>query len=147
MKLVNADAAKELWAGDHPIAVTVRRIFDDLPEVDAVPVVYGKWVCVPAAEGLPRYQCSQCGRYVDAGNDRNYCPHCGARMINVQDPMYKFPLEGFVEIEKYNELREAFIGYVCSGVPNPAPYCKNRCEECVDGRGWCKESFCKGFCP
>lgn len=56
-------------------------------------------------------------------------------------------VDDFVSVEKYNELREAFIDYVCSGVPNLAPYCKNRCQECVDGRGWCRESFCKGFNP
>ena len=54
-----------------------------------------------------------------------------------------------VEAEKYNDLREAFVDYVCSGIPNPAPYCGNRCKECVDGRGWCKEdpASCKGFNP
>lgn len=51
--------------------------------------------------------------------------------------------------EKYEELREAFVDYVCSGVPNPAPYCKNRCEGCVDQRGWCKtyDGACRGFNP
>ena len=38
MKLIDADAAKELWSGDHPIAVTMRKIFDDLPAVNAIPV-------------------------------------------------------------------------------------------------------------
>ena len=54
-----------------------------------------------------------------------------------------------VEAEKYDELRENFIDYVCSGIPNVAPYCANRCRECVDGRGWCKEdpATCKGFNP
>lgn len=54
----------------------------------------------------------------------------------------------FVKVEKYNELREDFIDFACSGVNNLAPYCKNRCVECVDERGWCRYgSSCKGFNP
>lgn len=52
-----------------------------------------------------------------------------------------------VSKEQYEELREAFVDYVCSGVPNLAPYCKNRCDECVDGRGWCTYQRCRGFNP
>lgn len=52
-------------------------------------------------------------------------------------------------LEMYNELRENFIDYVCSGIPNVAPYCLNKCEECVDKWGWCKQysDHCKGFNP
>lgn len=51
-------------------------------------------------------------------------------------------------VEKYHELRENFIDYYCSGIPNVAPYCLNRCEECVDGYGWCNQSDkCQGFNP
>lgn len=51
--------------------------------------------------------------------------------------------------EKYNELRENFVDYVCSGTSNLAPYCINKCKECVDGRGWCKPNSekCTGFNP
>ena len=51
--------------------------------------------------------------------------------------------------EMYHELRENFIDYVCSGTHNLAPYCLNRCEECVDCRGWCKQDSdkCHGFNP
>ena len=51
-------------------------------------------------------------------------------------------------LEMYNQLRENFVDYVCSGVTNVAPYCLNRCEECVDGYGWCKHNDkCHGFNP
>jgi hypothetical protein len=52
-------------------------------------------------------------------------------------------------VEMYHELRENFIDYVCSGIPNVAPYCLNKCEECVDGYGWCKQNSdkCQGFNP
>ena len=53
-----------------------------------------------------------------------------------------------VPVEKYNELREAFADYVCSGVNNQAPYCKNRIDgDCVDERGWCTYRHCRGFNP
>lgn len=54
-----------------------------------------------------------------------------------------------VSLERYNDLREAFVDYVCSGVQNPAPYCRNRCAECVDRRGWCisQSDKCRGFNP
>ena len=52
-----------------------------------------------------------------------------------------------VPVEQYNDLREDFIDYVCSGVPNPAPYCGNATEKCVDARGWCVKSECNGFTP
>ena len=52
-------------------------------------------------------------------------------------------------LEMYNELRENFVDYVCSGTQNVAPYCLNKCNECVDKWGWCKQysDHCKGFNP
>ncbi len=49
--------------------------------------------------------------------------------------------------EQYEELREAFVDCVCSGVNNLAPYCKNRCDECVDSYGYCTYRRCTGFNP
>lgn len=58
------------------------------------------------------------------------------------------PTADVVEVEKYNDLREKFVDYACSGTNNLAPYCENRCAECVDGRGWCRYGrSCKGFNP
>lgn len=52
-------------------------------------------------------------------------------------------------IDMYHELRENFIDYVCSGTCNVAPYCLNRCKDCVDSRGWCNQGSdeCHGFNP
>lgn len=46
-----------------------------------------------------------------------------------------------------SDLLDDFQSYVYGGVPNPAPYCSNASEKCVDARGWCKEdrSTCTGF--
>ena len=36
-RYVDADKAKELWSGEHPTQIAMRRIFDDLPTADVVP--------------------------------------------------------------------------------------------------------------
>ena len=49
--------------------------------------------------------------------------------------------------EQYDELKEDFVDFVCSGTNNPAPYCKNRCDECTDSYGYCNGMKCNGFNP
>ena len=46
-----------------------------------------------------------------------------------------------------DDLIEDFVDYVTGGVPNPAIFCKNRCDKCTDMRGWCTGKECKGFYP
>lgn len=56
-----------------------RKVITDLvngiPAVDAAPVVHARWIdeC-----------CSKCGTYVYHGDADNYCPHCGAKMMEVE---------------------------------------------------------------
>lgn len=72
------------------------------------------------------------------------------RVLDAAPTVDAIPVEQYEAlIEKYHELRENFIEYHCSGIPNVAPYCLNKCEDCVDGHGWCKfySSKCKGFNP
>lgn len=56
-----------------------------------------------------------------------------------------------VELKKMKRERddriEDFVDYVTGGVPNPAIFCKNRCDKCTDMRGWCTGKDCKGFYP
>lgn len=79
--------------------------------------------------------CKGCVRY---GTDLS-CEDCVVKDAQTVDA---------VPVEKYNELREAFVDYVCSGVNNQAPYCKNRIDgDCVDERGWCTYRHCRGFNP
>lgn len=60
----------------------------------------------------------------------------------------KQPSVASVPLEEYNELRENFVDYVCGGVTNPAPFCKNKFAGCVDRRGWCMQTrWCRGFAP
>ena len=55
------------------------------------------------------------------------------------------------ELEQVKAERDAliddFVDYVTGGVPNPAIFCKNRCDKCTDMRGWCTGKDCKGFYP
>ena len=49
---------------------------------------------------------------------------------------------------EFHELRDAFVDYVCSGIPNPSPFCKNKRHGCCDSYGWCKhDDQCTGFNP
>ena len=32
-----------------------------------------------------RYKCDQCKHFVDSGDDKNYCPNCGAKMEVSED--------------------------------------------------------------
>lgn len=50
-------------------------------------------------------------------------------------------------IAERGALIEDFVDYVTDGVPNPAIFCKNRCNKCVDMRGWCTGKNCEGFYP
>ena len=78
----------------------------------------------------------------------------GEGIVYVED-IDNAPTVDAVEVEKYNaliemyhNLRENFVDYVCSGTLNVAPYCLNKCNECVDGYGWCKHNDkCQGFNP
>ena len=54
-------------------------MLDDAEIVDAELVRHGRWEYLNCFE-KGRYQCSECGHFIDAGADMNYCPNCGAKM-------------------------------------------------------------------
>lgn len=55
-------------------------IVDEVPTVDAVEVVHGRWIEKPYLLGTTRY-CSICGQnYGMPHGVFNYCPNCGAKM-------------------------------------------------------------------
>ena len=68
-----------------PVEVVLQNI-DDMPTVDAVPVVHGRWIRVYSRPGVFKYlgwTCDQCGQRT--GNEYapqwyKFCPNCGARM-------------------------------------------------------------------
>ena len=91
-------------------------------------------------DALIAEHCSGCSEDIRTGCKTD--PVC-ATLMWFEDA----PTIDAVPVVQYNDLRDDFIDYVCSGVPNPAPYCGNATEKCVDARGWCVNSECKGFTP
>lgn len=61
----------------------------------------------------------------------------------------KMKAERDAAVAAVEELNDDFVECVCSNYGNLSPYCGNRCEDCVDERGWCKEvtKYCHGFIP
>lgn len=65
---------------------TAKEITENLPAVDAVPVVHGMWIEVDEGDGDYTYDCSVCGGKwwlaadTPEANGMKYCPYCGAKM-------------------------------------------------------------------
>lgn len=84
MRLIDADKL-DWWYKGRPI----RRVIDEAPTVDAVPVVHGRWKPKPYYKvdgngGVFKYcdfyLCSKCATERPIVPPYNYCPNCGARM-------------------------------------------------------------------
>lgn len=54
-----------------------RKLIEEAPAVDAVPVVHGEWI-----EKVGRAKCSVCADecWADSAMEYSYCPNCGAKM-------------------------------------------------------------------
>lgn len=114
MKLIDLDAFREEYdllehcedcgrrnkkACDYP-SYSARDFcgwLDDVPTVDAAPVVHGEWIGedgehVPLRDGIPAYSCSCsiCGDYLVGSDEYEpsgyYCPNCGAKMDLKEEP-------------------------------------------------------------
>lgn len=57
---------------------TIKNILKAVPTADVQPVVRGEWELVDGAEPR-RYGCSVCKRL--SWDETNFCPNCGARMV------------------------------------------------------------------
>lgn len=79
--------------------------------------------------------CPECGEHLS--RDWSFCPECGR------------PTEWSEAASRLNALRDDFIDFATGGVPNLAPFCRNRTDACVNAYGWCANTpgVCKGFCP
>ena len=92
MRLVDADEANkaiETVCNDYGIAYgnnyggfadKIASVVDNIPTIDAEPVVHGHWILRIIGEGITRYpvyQCSVCGRA--EFHREPYC-NCGAKM-------------------------------------------------------------------
>lgn len=88
MRLIDAGKAKVLldWTLIGDAADAACRVIDNVPTVDAVEVVHGKW-----ENGNPI--CPVCGENKFRGLDADiwcdwqpdFCPNCGAKMDGVDD--------------------------------------------------------------
>lgn len=86
MRLIDADALPEMEIErfDTTDAFEVkakgagrnhmRKIINDAPTIDAVPVRYGTWIPNNPFTG----NCSECGS--ESNMKDKYCPNCGAKM-------------------------------------------------------------------
>lgn len=69
---------------DSGLDWSFREDIDELPTVDAAPVVHGRWINW-GKSGTPTYEnygtCSVCHEDAEICTEhRNYCPNCGAKM-------------------------------------------------------------------
>ena len=56
---------------------TIAEVLKQVPTVDAVEVVHGRWKNIDTREYLG-WMCSNCQKWFDSRT--NYCPNCGAKM-------------------------------------------------------------------
>ena len=68
------------------IFVEAKLTLDNMPTIDAVPVVHGEWIETEMGYDDYAWVCTVCGEpwVLNAGtpseNNMNYCPNCGAKM-------------------------------------------------------------------
>ena len=76
--LISRAAALDVLVTSPNFHTTLTRI-EELPAVDAAPVVHGNWI--ECYERSRHYYCSNCGKVQGiASIVMKYCPECGAKM-------------------------------------------------------------------
>lgn len=81
-RLIELDALIDSIDWDNDLQKwTLRGEPEDIPTVEAAPVVYGRWVYEPIEFTYEKdIKCSVCGGYEERTS--NYCPNCGAKMMS-----------------------------------------------------------------
>jgi len=73
----------ETGCGDCAVVEKVRKALSaDRPQGEWI---YHRELMLDKEYYPSRFECDQCHHYVIAGNDRNFCPNCGARMKGADD--------------------------------------------------------------
>lgn len=97
VRLIDANAAKKALTGwdDNPTDEEIEHTIDELPAINAVPVVHARWVhddlghtyCSRCRERLPYIHCysdESCSDFDEEWDEEipetRYCPNCGAKM-------------------------------------------------------------------
>ena len=78
VRLINANALKDRIRQeptDGMYTAEILEAIDEVPTVDAAPVVHGRWEYYSTT----MMECSNCKRHT-ARHKFEYCPHCGAVM-------------------------------------------------------------------
>lgn len=78
---IDADEAKKALTGwgTYPTDEEIEHTIDELPTVEAAPVVHGRWIGPFRVDANHNgYKCSVCGYFGVPGWVA--CPNCGARM-------------------------------------------------------------------
>ena len=59
-----------------------KTVVDQMPTVEAVEVVHGRWIPVPSSDMMTgkAYKCSECNKMRYGSFMPNYCQNCGAKM-------------------------------------------------------------------
>ena len=64
----------------HDALIELEADLEEIPPVEAVPVIHGEWVNEYINRyGHPCHCCSVCGFHASY-QDKNFCPECGADM-------------------------------------------------------------------
>ena len=75
MRAIDADKIVYSWQvdadGQEHDGVTLQSIINKMPTIEPERKT-GRWI---------DDNCSKCGQYVYHGDVRNFCPNCGARMM------------------------------------------------------------------
>ena len=77
-KLIDIDAAIDLL-GCEDEDIAFKHFLEELPAVEAVPVVHGSWV-FGTANHREYMKCSECLHSYTPDGTFLYCPNCGADM-------------------------------------------------------------------
>ena len=84
MRLINADALIIHIVKKYGLTEIILDI-DEAPTIEAEPVRHGRWIGKPIA-GYSTVRCSACGDVFLENNGKwKYCPHCGAKMDEVEE--------------------------------------------------------------
>ena len=60
--------------------MNVQKMVTELPKANVKEIVYAHW---EKADGMGYYRCSHCKTVDDKYYQPEYCPHCGAEIIEV----------------------------------------------------------------
>ena len=84
IKWLRLDIHDQYSLGLYHGAVTDKDLINEMPIIDAVEVVRGRWIdAYPDIEPNPMFIygiCSECGFEQGISKYLNYCPNCGAKM-------------------------------------------------------------------